>query len=66
MFSFCLSLVSGPGISVAGIKCKKSWTSGEEMGLQRSVGIALSCIFPAGAEQIGCEGLKILVFILLL
>lgn len=28
------------------------------MGLQHSIGIVLSCIFLAGAEQIGCEGLK--------
>jgi len=56
LFSLSLSLISGLGISVTRIKCKKRWASGEEVGLQHSIGVALSCIFLAGAEQIGCEG----------
>lgn len=44
LFPFILSLDSDLDISVTRIKCKKRWTSGEEMGLEHNIRIAFSSI----------------------
>lgn len=62
LFSFILSLDSDLDISETRIKCKKRWTSGEEMGLGHSIRIAFSSILYSLQElnRLAVKGFSIL------